>query len=544
MIRSRAPFLALFFLAACLGERPRSGRRVAVDPDVVNFAQRGDQLILAGRVYRGNVLAADSAAFVWHSVDSTVAAVTLDGVLTARGDGVTRVWGVSGTDSAFAVVVVQTPVAPAVVTVAPRRVQFSALTAAVRLAVGSSDSLVRDSLPACRSDDPRVAVVDSVTVRASGNGSTRIRCGIAGVEGSMTVIVRQRIAQVRLVSDQEFALRIGRDSLNLELARVDSLRQPVARGAAMFVSLDTGVVHVDPAQGTVVAGSLGNGRIVGSIEGFADTAVIRVVELAPPPVVTVAGRRAGGAASVTTRRPGVRTVQRAGVSRNAPAAAQIGARNFQRGDSILQAGTTATDPFARWGFTPFAASAQRRIDQGLGIDTLPEVSTGPVFGVEIEATPIRRLRFNLLTSAGKLTGKPPNGETGSVSEFRLDAGASLFPWLWVQLGAGRRAIKPTGQRLGHWDMLRVGSEARFGLGRGSMQGLVRMTWLPYVTVSGAANRPNLGLVSEAGVDYRTGLVTFGLRYALERLDFPPSGANRRREQFAMLRIRAGVELGR
>lgn len=548
MRRFRAFPLAIgvVVLGGCLGERSGGVRRVSVDPDVVNFSRQGDQLILAGRVYRGNVLATDSSRFAWRATDSTIADVTPDGVVTARGDGVTRIWGVSGTDSAFAVVVVQVPVAPVVVTVAPGRLQFSALTAAAQLNVSSSDTLTGDSVPVCHTDDPRVAVVESLTVRARGNGTTRVRCAIAGVEGSnvATVIIRQRIVRVRLTTDRDLAMRVGRDSLNFALARVDSLRQPVARGTARFVSLDTGIVQVDPAQGTVVALALGTGRIVGSVEGLADTAVIRVVDIAAP-TANVTVRRAGGAAGSSTRRPGVRTVGRAGASRSGPAAFQLGARDFQDRDSIFQGGTVATARPSRWTPRVIVALAERRGDLGQDTGFLLERATGVIAGIEMEATPSRRLRFLAKGLGGKLTAKG-TGETGTVAEAQLDVGLAVFPWLWFQVGGGRRTFKDQLDVISHLTSVRTGGEARFGLGKGGTAGFIKMAWPFFVDLAPKpAPRPSLSFAMEAGVDGRTGIFTAGVHYALERFDFPPPTVGvRKREQFATLRVRMGLEFGR
>ena len=536
---------AALLSAACIGERPRPGpqaRRVAVDPDVVNFSRRGDQLILAGRVYRGTALASDTGRFAWRAMDSTVAAVGEDGVVTARGDGVTRIWGVSGTDSAFAVIVVQTPVAPAVVTVTPAQLRFSALTAVSELAVRTSDTLTLELLPTCRSDNPAVAVVEGLTVRARGAGTTRIRCSIAGVQGGTQVTVRQRIVRVRVTSEQPFAMRVGRDSLNLSLARVDSLRQPVARGVPRFVSLDTGIVQVDPVRGTAVAMALGTGRVVGSVEGLADTAEIRVVDLLAAPTVTAVTTRRGGATGSSTRRPGVRTAGTGATARAGAATAALGARAFQGRDSIFQVGATvAVARPARWGTAVFGAAVERRVDGGLVQDDTSS-STGAVFGFEGEATPARRLRFRFMGLFGSVNGPP--GEAGNVSEVQLDLGvAPLSSWLWVHVGGGRRALMSLGE-LGQWTSLRLGTEARFGFGKGQLEGLVRFTYLPTVSVTDATSKPSFGLNTEVGVNYHNRAISAGVQYGLERLDFPSTTTGQRREQFAVLRFRFGLEFGR
>ncbi|MSR07480.1 MAG: hypothetical protein EXR93_10505 [Gemmatimonadetes bacterium] len=415
------------------------------------------------------------------------------------------------------------------------------MSAIADLAVQTSDTLALDSLAACQSDDQAVAAVEGLAVRSRGEGTTRIRCSINGVQGSAQVTVRQRIVRVRLTSDQPFAIRVGRDTLNLALARVDSLRQPVARGVPQFVSLDTTIVQVDPVRGIVAAVALGTGKVVGSVEGMADTAEVRVVDvLAAPTVTTVAARR-GGAAGSSTRRPGTRTT--GAVTRTNAATTALGARDFRGGDSIFQVGASiAAARSARWATSLFVAAATRRVDGGVVEDDISGAK-GALFGFEGEATPAQRLRFRVTSLFGSMTGPVENA--GSVSEVQLDVVvAPLSSWLWLHAGGGRRALTPKLGVLSQWTSLRFGSEARFGFGKGQIEGLVRLTWLPVVSVSSATSKPSFGRTSEVGVNYRNRAVSAGVGYGLERLDFPKVGDLGRREQFGVLRIRFGIEFGR
>jgi len=65
---------------------------------------------------------------------------------------------------------------------------------------------------------------------------------------------------------------------------------------------------------------------------------------------------------------------------------------------------------------------------------------------------------------------------------------------------------------------------------------------PVVSVTGLP-RPDVALTAAAGVEYRSGSVTSGLFYGLERYDFPPSGGTRRFEQVNTLTFRFTVQRG-
>src|SRR5207247_9400533 len=74
------------------------------------------------------------------------------------------------------------------------------------------------------------------------------------------------------------------------------------------------------------------------------------------------------------------------------------------------------------------------------------------------------------------------------------------------------------------------------------RGVVRAGLLPVVSVNGLP-RPDVALTAAAGIEYRSGVVTGGLFYGLERYDFPDRGAGRRLEQVSTLTIRFGARRG-
>jgi len=190
---------------------------------------------------------------------------------------------------------------------------------------------------------------------------------------------------------------------------------------------------------------------------------------------------------------------------------------------------------------------QRNFDDGTGTQVAHGRSSGAIFGLEAEATPMNRLRFRFVGLGGNLRAlNAPDGETGRVFQALFDVGVAPFSWLWIQLGTERRSFKPVGGLIGQWTSLRVGTEARYGMGAGTLEGVVRITYLPFVSTNTATagSRPSFGLASEVGVDYRRRMFNAGVHYGLERIDFPEANGFRQREQVSTLRIRIGLEFGK
>jgi hypothetical protein len=82
----------------------------------------------------------------------------------------------------------------------------------------------------------------------------------------------------------------------------------------------------------------------------------------------------------------------------------------------------------------------------------------------------------------------------------------------------------------------VGAEARLDFATSPVRGILRGGLLPVVSVNGLP-RPDVALTATAGIEYRTGPVTAGVFYGLERYDFPDQGGGRRLEQVRTLAFR-------
>jgi len=116
-----------------------------------------------------------------------------------------------------------------------------------------------------------------------------------------------------------------------------------------------------------------------------------------------------------------------------------------------------------------------------------------------------------------------------------------IPWLALHAGVSVRSYSTALVRQ-RWTALRFGGEARLAFVGGGVTGTLRADILPSVSVSGL-ERPSRAYAAGAGLDWRVGVVTLGVRYELERYDFPAVLGVQRREQLSMLTAHAGLRLG-
>src|SRR2546425_12925487 len=77
-----------------------------------------------------------------------------------------------------------------------------------------------------------------------------------------------------------------------------------------------------------------------------------------------------------------------------------------------------------------------------------------------------------------------------------------------------------------WTTVGLGAEARLDFATSPVRGVLRGGLLPVVAVHGLPG-PDVALTAAAGMEYRSGSITGGLVYELERYDFPGGGAGRR-----------------
>ena len=239
-----------------------------------------------------------NAPLTFRVADPTVATVTGRGEVTARKPGNTRLWAISGRDSASALIVVEQW--PARFTFSPSVVRFDAHDARQPLRVLASDSAGvpivggTSRVGACRSLNDRVASISGGEVVSTGNGSTWIRCSDRGIADSIRVDVQQRAADVDITNKQVFLRqRSPGDTFSVRVRAIDRNSKPVADARPTWASLNPYVVSIDPLTGRARAVGGGETRVIAQVGDVADSVGISVTGPSAMPVAVVASNDSG-----------------------------------------------------------------------------------------------------------------------------------------------------------------------------------------------------------------------------------------------------------
>jgi hypothetical protein len=186
--------------------------------------------------------------------------------------------------------------------------------------------------------------------------------------------------------------------------------------------------------------------------------------------------------------------------------------------------------------TAAAALVEHQVDIGYGV----EESSGLLLSAE-GAVALSRLEVIIRAAGGSLSTTATGAEQRDLGEVGIQASVVPTPWLAIHGGASSRTYSTAIARQ-RWTTVEVGAEARLDFATSPIRGVLRGGLFPVVSVTGLP-RPDVALTAAAGVEYRSGSVTSGLFYGLERYDFPPSGATRRFEQVNTLTFRFTVQRG-
>ena len=185
-----------------------------------------------------------------------------------------------------------------------------------------------------------------------------------------------------------------------------------------------------------------------------------------------------------------------------------------------------------------ATLSEHRVNAGSGV----EQASGTLLGGEGRLFIGSRVEIFMHAAAGKLTADSTAADNRDVAEAEVRASVLTVPWLALHAGVSSRSYTTTLVRQ-RWTALRFGGEARFAFVRGGVTGVLRAEILPSVSVSGL-EKPNRAFAAGAGFDWNISLVTMGVRYELERYDFPLTAGVERREQLSTLTAHVGLGLGR
>jgi len=187
--------------------------------------------------------------------------------------------------------------------------------------------------------------------------------------------------------------------------------------------------------------------------------------------------------------------------------------------------------------TGLVSVAEHRVDAGRGV----EQATGMLFGGEGTLFIGARTEIFVHAAGGKLTAVSANADDRDLAEVELRAAVVPVPWLALHAAVSTRTYSTALVRE-RWTALRFGGEIRLAFVGAGVTGMLRAEVLPSVSVGGLED-PSRAFAAGAGLEWRVGVLALGLRYELERYDFPTVAGVDRREQVSMLTAHAGLRLG-
>jgi hypothetical protein len=185
--------------------------------------------------------------------------------------------------------------------------------------------------------------------------------------------------------------------------------------------------------------------------------------------------------------------------------------------------------------TASAALFMHQVDIGYGV----EESTGLVFGVEGAVDIGSRLVLAVHAAGGSLSTQAISAQNRDVGEVGVRTSVLAKPWLAVFGGATSRTYSTAIARQ-RWTTVEIGAQAHADFATIPVRGVLQGAVVPVVSVSGLPHA-DPALTAAAGLEYRTGTLTGGMFYGLERYDFPGIGAGRRLEQVSTLSFRFSVQ---
>jgi hypothetical protein len=197
---------------------------------------------------------------------------------------------------------------------------------------------------------------------------------------------------------------------------------------------------------------------------------------------------------------------------------------------------TASDR-ARLTSAVVAGMMDHRVDAGAGI----EHTSGPVFGVQVDASRGPSLLVSLRALGGTLGAQSRSADARDIGEVGADARVRLLSWLDARAGATVRGFTSELARQ-RWTQLSLGADTRVPMLGGAIEGTAGAALLPYVRVSGHAS-PRLAMAASMGLRHASRRFEVGLLYQLERYDFAEVAGVSRAEEHGALLLRAGYRLG-
>ncbi len=253
---------------------------VVVTPDSVELTALGATRTLSGSALDANGNAVAGASITWSSLNTSVATVSTQGVVTSVAEGVGEVVASVSTIGGSVTDTARIVVAPVVASlqITGDSLHFAAIGDTIPAEARGFDTNSNDLGPQAvtwSTTDGAVATVDANgNVVSAGNGGAQLVATLGAMADTAAIGVRQEVFTVTVTPALDTLWVIG-DTVRLDAALADSNGVAVTDTAATWSSSDTLVATVDTA-GLVTAVSPGNAFIAAAVGAVADTAAIVV----------------------------------------------------------------------------------------------------------------------------------------------------------------------------------------------------------------------------------------------------------------------------
>jgi uncharacterized protein YjdB len=262
--------------------------KVSVTPPTANLIVH-DQVTLQASLTDGHGQVLKGPFIYWSSQDTTIAAVSSTGVVTAKSPGRAQIAAsADGVSGSATITVASVQVASVAVVPDTLHLTYKTTGQLIATAYDQSGHVVFGLAVAWGSSSPSVAAIDqSGVVTAVGVGTSTVTALVAGKTGSASVIVPSPVASINIQPDT-LALAPGASG-QLKATAYDASGHVVSGLAVAWGSSNTKVASVD-TSGLVTGVSAGTTSIFVAIGGR--TASATVVVFLPLPTL-IAGCNGG-----------------------------------------------------------------------------------------------------------------------------------------------------------------------------------------------------------------------------------------------------------
>ena len=277
--------LSLAMLTTCSRDSPKRPEpqvpsRITISPASATLTALSDTLRLTAAVLDAGGQSITGAVVDWASSDQAVATVSNDGLVTAAGNGSTRITARSG--EVFASVEITVSQIPGSITLEPDQATLTALGATLQLnatVLDGSDQPIPGAPVEWDSSNEAVATVsEHGLVTATGNGSARITARSGDAAASTNITVAQAAGRITLEPDQATLTALGA-TLQLNATVLDGSGQPISGAAVEWASSDESVATVSN-EGLVTATGNGNARVTARSGDVTASVEVTVVQAA------------------------------------------------------------------------------------------------------------------------------------------------------------------------------------------------------------------------------------------------------------------------